>query len=203
MSWRAITAVAGASLAAVVIRTLMSRRRTSGKKLKVAVGSKTRIKLDAAERALNATAIGIEAASLVAGQPMGFDDTLRGARNRLLQVCDADECSGMDMAIGIENGLIRGGAGADSETWVDIAVVFVRDLRTGHESIATSAGVQFPSNAVGDWAESGGEGTVGHLLAEEYKCDKQDPHGHITKGQFSRGVLLEHAIRVAVSQLVV
>lgn len=90
----------------------------------------------------------------------------------------------------------------EEETWIDVAVVIVRDLATGKESYATSGGVQFPSEAVGDWAEGGSEGTVGEVLAESLKCDKQDPHVALTKGSFSRAALLEHAVRLAESTLV-
>ena len=81
--------------------------------------------------------------------------------------------------------------------------MILRDLHTGNEAIATSAGVQFPTAAVGDWAEAGADGTVGDFLAQELKCDAQDPHDKLTKGQFARAALIENAIRVAVAQLVI
>ena len=56
---------------------------------------------------------------------------------------------------------------------VDLAVVIVHAVATGHEAIATSGGVQFPTSALGEWAEGGSEGTVGEVLAGQLGCDKQ------------------------------
>ena len=77
----------------------------------------------------------------------------------------------------------------------------LQDLHTGAETLATSAGIPFPSQSIADWAEAGGEGTVGELIAEELGCDKQDPHVKISKGLFTRAALLEQAIRLAASTM--
>ena len=42
-----------------------------------------------------------------------------------------------------------------SEVWIDLAVVVVRDLRSGEQAVATSGGIQFPMEFVGVWAEGG------------------------------------------------
>lgn len=106
----------------------------------------------------------------------------------------------MDLVVSIESGLIKSLVG-EEETWIDVAVVMVRDMSTGAESVATSAGVRVPTEYVGTWAEAGGEGTVGDVIAEELGGDKHDPHGALTKGAFARSALLEHAIRVAASTM--
>ena len=111
-----------------------------------------------------------------------------------------DVVEGADLAVAIENGLLRM-LGGEEEAWVDVAVIVLRDLRTGSEAIATSAGVQIPTDAIAEWAEGGSEGTVGEVLAERLSCDKQDPHRSLTKQSFPRAALLEHAIRVAEASL--
>lgn len=130
---------------------------------------------------------------------------MRGARNRLTALLDADAAEGADLAVAIENGLVRMSTKVDEEeeAWVDLAVVILRDLHTGRESIATSAGVQIPAAAVGEWAEAGGDGTVGEVLAEQLSCDKQDPHAALTKQMYPRASLIENAIRVAAASLLV
>ena len=80
-------------------------------------------------------------------------------------------------------------------------MVIVRDLATGGEAVATSAGVQFPTAAVGEWAEAGAEGTVGEVLSENTGCDKHDPHAALTCARFPRAALLEQAVRVASATL--
>ena len=80
-------------------------------------------------------------------------------------------------------------------------MVVVRDLKTGHEAVTSSAGLRIPSSAVGAWAEAGCEGTVGEALADESGCDPTDPHAFLTGGAFPRAFLLEQAVCVAVARL--
>ena len=116
-----------------------------------------------------------------------------------------ESSSPYDYAVAIENGIVRAATNATvenpSEVWVDLAVVFVRNLQTGSQAFSTSCGVQFSSEFVGEWVEDGQEGTVGNVIAASTGCDKQDPHAFLTKGAFPRSALLEQAIRVAVATL--
>ena len=77
----------------------------------------------------------------------------------------------------------------------------MRDLGTGATSFASSAGLEFPPEFVGEWAEGGEEGTVGEVIAESTGCDKQDPHAHLSRGAFPRAALLEGAIKLALATL--
>jgi len=141
--------------------------------------------------------VGYKCDSLVSEQPIGFDETVRGAKNRLAALMgQLGESPDVDVVVAIENGIMKA-LGGDEEVWVDIAVVVLTELGTGAESLATSAGVQFPAEHVGTWAEGGAEGTVGEVIAEALGCNKQDPHAALTRAAFSRSKLLEHAIRVA------
>jgi len=197
LAWRYAAAAAAAVSAAVVAYRM---RHPAHRRRRVVVCSTSKQKKAAVEAALSATVISCKAPSLVSDQPIGLDETLRGAKNRLAAILEGSDAEGADLAVAIENGVMRL-LGGDEEVWVDIAVVLLRDLATGAQSVSTSAGVQFPTAAVGDWAEAGGEGTIGDVLAESLACDKQDPHVALTKGSFSRARLLENAIRVAQASL--
>lgn len=169
---------------------------------RVLVASTSKVKVDAVSRALACKAVGMDVPSMVADQPMGLDETVRGAKNRMGALLESAK-DGDDAAIAIESGIVRmlHQTMNSEETWVDIAVVVVHDLSTGAESVATTAGVQFPAEAVGRWAEDGSEGTVGEVIGEDTGCDQQDPHTHLTKQTFSRSDLLEQAIRIAMSTM--
>ena len=195
------------SAAAAALALVYYRRRAQSvgtpKKRTVAVASESKQKLNAAKAALNAEVVGIKAPSLIEDQPMGIDKTLRGAKNRLAALLDAIEngaCKTPDLAVAIENGLMKV-LGGEEETWIDVAFVVIRDIASGTESVSTSVGMQFPTAAVAEWAEDGEEGTVGQVLAERLKCDPQDPHAALTAQQFSREKLLEDAIKVAAATL--
>jgi non-canonical (house-cleaning) NTP pyrophosphatase len=147
---------------------------------------------------------GVRAESKVRDQPLGFEETLRGARNRLETIMECPEAEEADLAIAIENGIVcvRDGTDAQDENWVDLAIIIVRDLKSGKESLSSSVGLQLPSSTVADWAEAGAEGTLGSWLATERTgCDSQDPHAHLTGGAYPRAALLEQAIGAAYATL--
>lgn len=138
--------------------------------------------------------------SLIADQPVGFDETLRGARNRMAALLASGMAEGADFAVAIENGLLQGRDGT-TETWLDIGVVVLRNMQKRTEAVGSSCGVTFPTAAVGEWIEGGEEGTVGAVLAAERGCDPHDPHAHLTGQVFTRKTLLEQAVRVAAASL--
>lgn len=142
---------------------------------------------------------GIKVPIMVAEQPLGIDACLAGARNRLKAMLEMEVDA--DLAVSVENGIVCIREDGDEERWVDLAVVVLRDLHTENEAFATSAGVFVSTDYIGEWCENGAEGTIGELIAEKMHCDKQDPHSALTKSQFPRAKLLEHAICVAASTL--
>ena len=163
---------------------------------KVLVASTAAAKLSAVAAATGSTVVGCNAASGVRDQPIGPDETLAGAHNRLAAACSSPEARGCHLVVSIENGLVRFG----TDMWIDLAVVAVRDLKTGRQVHATSSGVQFPSQSVAEWGRQG-RGTVGDVLAFRSGCDRQDPHAMLTGGEAPRAALLEDAIRVALASL--
>ena len=120
------------------------------------------------------------------------------------------------------------GTGGPPQRWLDITVCVICNLRTGASSVASSSGLEFPTNFVGNWVEDGQvrtpltapsqlrrsspsvtqraecaaqDGTVGAVIAEQTGCDKQDPHAHLSGGAFPRSALLEQALRVAMATM--
>lgn len=200
-----ITTGFAAAAAAYFAWRYSQKSKTQKPAYRVLVASTAAQKLQAVENSIGAAGSvkGVKVDSGVAEQPVGLENTQHGAKNRLWSLLDAceSELADFDLAVSVENGLVKGMAGEEMETWFDVAVVYVKDLRTGAEATATSAGVRIAATVVGQWLEDGMEGTVGEIIAEQMGGDKQDPHASLTSGAYPRGALLEHAILVAHSQL--
>ena len=195
-SLAALAALGGGAL-------LLYRWRRARRGPSVLVASRAAVKLAAARAAFEASSVvGIAAPSGISDQPIGPEQTLAGARNRMAAARLDDAASRADFLVACENGLVRVESAPDAaERWLDICLVIVHEKSSGLEAVASSAGVEFPPSAVAEWAEAGDEGTVGALLAASSGCDAQDPHAHLTRGRFPRAALLESAIRIARASL--
>lgn len=130
----------------------------------------------------------IEAQSRVSSQPVGWDETWRGARNRALQARDASPSA---YGIGIENGIRKNAAGS----WEDFALGTLIDPH-GNMLLSESSAVLLPEGAVA-LAQARGftHTTVGSILAELHGCHPQDPHSWLTDGKTSRLNLLRDMLR--------
>ena len=123
----------------------------------IAVGSKNRVKIAAVDSVLtragwNATVTGIEVPSGVPGQPMGNEETIRGARQRAiaaLRQLDAD------LGVGIEGGCVENEHGMSTCAWV---VVVDRNDRA---SVGGSLHMPLPKR-VADLVRQGVE--LGHAI---------------------------------------
>lgn len=116
--------------------------------------------------------------STVSRQPIGIEETMRGAQARLDQV-SAIYADGI--IVSIENGLVEG---------FDLAVVKMR--RLGRVRTALSAGVQVSSKFLPT------EGmTVGESVAKWCGCDPSDPDYELTTGYRPRAKLIADAIVIA------
>ena len=158
------------------------------------------IDVNAAKAALGAVVTSSTAESQVSDQPIGLDETLRGAIHRMEQLVEASEADGPEVCIAIQSGMLRA-LGGEEETWIHIFAIVVRDNATKRQAVSTSSGVQIPTSYVADWAEAGSDGTVGAFVAEETKCDQADIQSGLTQGQFSRAGVVEQAIRIAYATL--
>ncbi len=96
----------------------------------VAVGSTNRVKIAAVRDVLaragwDAAVVGVEAESGVPDQPMGDEETIRGARNRAIA---ARRQADADLGVGIEGGCVETDDGMSTCAFV---VVVDREGRTG------------------------------------------------------------------------
>ena len=90
---------------AAAIAAAMLRIRGMRQRPRVRVASTSLAKLRAVEQALDATVEGCSVPSMVANQPVGLEETLQGARNRLRNMLGDEETSSTHtMAVAIENG---------------------------------------------------------------------------------------------------
>lgn len=155
----------------------------------IAIGSTSSIKIAAARTALARAGIVADVvphatASGVNVQPVGRDETLRGAMNR----ARAALASGT-VGIGIENGVVR-----EDGRWIDVAAVVIVDA-DGRESVAWSEAVAVPDVFVDEAAARGFDGvTVGAVIAERTGSTPDDPHGILSGGRRTRSAILADAL---------
>jgi len=174
-------------------------------RIQVAVGSTKQQKCQAVERIFSSISQGaspilvsINAHSGINEQPVGLDETLKGACNRLTAARKAHPNS--EFAVGIENGIVKTVHEAQVH-WIDFAWVAI-DHISGRRAIASSTGVEFPLDLVQEAERRGfNKVTVGSLIAEKYRCDSSDPHSFLTNQSVSRVDMLVQAGETALGQL--
>jgi non-canonical (house-cleaning) NTP pyrophosphatase len=161
------------------------------------LGSTSQIKTKAVAAAcialgLTASIKTMAVASKVSTQPVGQEETARGARNRAHGAQDHTKGS---YGIGIENGIRWNG-----NVWEDFAVVIVC-APNGTEVLCESATIILPTDAV-EVARARGFSTttVGQVLTEWHGSDPNDPHTLLTNGTHSRLSLLTDTLINALNQ---
>lgn len=165
--------------------------------MNIAVGSTNPIKAKAVEDAcrelgLKACLTVVNVGSCVSLQPVGQEETERGARYRARVA--RDRAPGT-FSIGMENGIRE----IAPDRWEDWAVIVaIHPNRT--EVLVNSLAVAVPVDVVKE-AQSRGftTTTVGAVLAEHYGCFADDPHAFLTVGARSRRSILKDAIIAALS----
>ncbi|KAJ9473317.1 Non-canonical purine NTP phosphatase [Diplonema papillatum] len=138
--------------------------------------------------------------SKVNDQPVGHEETLEGARNRMHALRQVSKDSAPHYLVAIENGIVM-----LANVWYDIAWVLIeRGARIALEdgtnafSVPTT-GVPIPTKLV-QFAERSGfdRATVGQSLRSQgIIVDASDPHFSMTKGCVSRRQILAQATSVA------
>lgn len=113
---------------------------------RVLVGSKNEPKVAAVRAAIEAFVPGVEVAGVmvasgVADQPIGFDEIVRGARNRAGAAIESGDC---DLGVGIEDGLVTlpNGEEPTSTEVVNVGCAAVSDGR--RVSVGFSSGFAYP-----------------------------------------------------------
>lgn len=162
----------------------------------VAVGTTSSIKVVAVRTSLVRAGIAANVLSHatpsgVNAQPVGRDETLRGATNRARAAAAAiPGCIG----IGIENGIVH-----EDGRWIDLAAVVIVGA-DGRTSVAWSEAVAVPDVFVDEAASRGFEGgTVGAVIAERTGSTPDDPHAMLSAGRRTRSAILADALASALT----
>lgn len=159
--------------------------------MKIAVTSKNKLKIDAIRNTFlkhvdNLEVVGFDADSKVGEQPVN-DQTLQGARNRILDI--KNKVKDFDKIISIENGIF-----SKKGKWLDVAVILIYDIKSNEEIIGYSDSIEFLEEYVKKAEKIGFDKiTVGQVMFEDKAIsDSKDPHLSITGKK--RQVFLEEAL---------
>lgn len=141
----------------------------------------------------------LAADSHINAQPVGYDETRTGARNRLAGVREAvrngrEKC---DFLVAVENGIVE-----LAGKWFDFAWVLVED-DDGVVFEAVSGAIPFPSELVAQAKEKGFESTtVGDMIAATYpEANSKDPHETLTCELLTRVDFLKQAVSNCIGQI--
>jgi inosine/xanthosine triphosphatase len=166
----------------------------------IVLGSTSEHKVNAVKNAIDRIrlygSLSVATATVDSGvpeQPLGFDEIRAGAFARASRALLA--CESADYAVGVENGLVYIGTG-----YIDIAVVCLLDRDDVNGSIyTTSAGLPCPLDYVFQSFRTNREKTAGAFCSEATGCDPSDWTGYFTGGVFTRGLLLEQPVTMALA----
>jgi inosine/xanthosine triphosphatase len=172
--------------------------------MKIVVGSHSQYKERAVKSACSRlglptnNVVCINVTSGVNAQPVGFDETYRGALNRAKYAHGFDRFA---FAVGIESGLFRSRNGGENPASVDMAVIVVIQPN-GEQIVTTSPGFVFPEHYVTATRRRGFKtAKVGSLIAATLGGDPGDPHATLSHGAIKREDLLVEGLVVAFQQL--
>jgi len=173
---------------------------------KIVIGSESKIKINAVRKAIKAVfenhkafgIKGINVPSMVCQQPIGWEETYLGARNRAQQAIKLDPKA--TLSIGIENGifLIPNQMPGAEEFWIDQAFVVMFVKKSSKYFLASSAGLRVPTLLAKKVLQIGqNKTTIGrmiHLTIPEAPPD--DPHSYLTKGKLAREDILAQTLEM-------
>lgn len=155
--------------------------------MKILVGSKNPVKLQAVEEAFslyfnNIDVVGISVNSGVADQPIN-DETFKGAENRakeLIRINSADNLK-TDFVIGIEGGIQQ-----TYNKWFAFGCMCIIDIN-GKTSFGTSAHFELPETVIKQLLK---RKELGHVMDEIMKQENTKQHGgaisYFTNGKMNR-----------------
>lgn len=144
---------------------------------------------------------GRSVSSQINAQPVGHEETVRGAINRLTDLKKMLADTHYDLLVAFENGIFSVQIGA-REAWFDLGWVAVEDAN-GRQSLAHSTGIEFNAADVRKARQYGLKfSTVGRVIGDRLGTDTSDPHLYLTDGVVGRIELLRLGLKAAVGQLI-
>lgn len=140
--------------------------------------------------------------SQVNEQPMGWEETIRGANNRTKHAIELVAGHNKPrFVVAIENGIVEILANADNK-FMDVGWVILTDMLTERQFVSSTTSVSIPSESV-EMAKHKGLGTftVGDVLHERNpSISPKDPHLSLLGGLMSRVPLMEQAVLSCIGQ---
>ncbi len=147
---------------------------------------------------------GYASSSAIGEQPVGWEETIKGAVNRLSFLKRKIKREGLDYdyLVAIENGIVPLEV-KRQKRWFDVGIILAED-RKGCLGAGFTSSVEMPRELVSKAKKLGFAGnTVAKLLAEEVGGDATDPHAILTGGRFTRIDFLSQGLESVLSQLLV
>ncbi|HVW66297.1 MAG TPA: inosine/xanthosine triphosphatase [Candidatus Peribacteraceae bacterium] len=143
---------------------------------------------------------GRKASSDINEQPVGHEETLQGALNRIKNLKTVIGDTRFDLLIAFEGGMFQVNANGE-EKWVDMGWTVAEDA-TGRQAYSMGTGVEYPTEDVHIARELGFDKyTVGSVMAKRAGIDGTDPQEYLTGNLLRRRDVLAQATTAAVGQL--
>lgn len=161
----------------------------------VIVTSKNRIKAEAVKQAFtnyypNVVVSKSKAASNVPCQPIN-QDVFEGAKNRISNLKKSRDILKYDFIVSCEGGMIK-----QFETWFNLQLVLIEEIKTGKKGIGTSAGIAIPDRYVKDMTQ------MGFAKMSDKMFDGKGGIRKLTRDVFSRQSLVFEATTMALTQII-
>ena len=141
--------------------------------------------------------------SAVGEQPVGWEEMIEGAVNRLnsLRVKARKKKTDYDYLIAIENGIVSLEV-KGQDRWFDVGIILVENRR-GRLGAGFTSSVEMPTELVRKAEKLGfARNTVAKLLVEKVGGDATDPHAILTGGKLTRMDFLSQGLESVLSQLI-
>jgi inosine/xanthosine triphosphatase len=167
----------------------------------VAIGSRNRAKVSGVKKAFRGFFRGaefkeVDLTSRVKTQPMGLNETVKGARQRAELAIKEDKA---DFGVGVEAGIIRlADENAEEGFFLNVQIAAVVDS-TGRLSFGSSSGFPIPTRFVSlIEAEQAELDKYAHELTGAKKIrEEEGVVYHLTKGRLSRVQMTEQCVSMA------
>lgn len=165
---------------------------------KVYVASESRIKLQAASNGLRTgerkvNILGKKTESKIPGQPIGFKQTLEGAKNRMNNL--KSQVEDFELLVSVEAGIIE----LDVENHFDFNLVLVENS-SGKQAFSISSGFKVDEKMYKRIVEEDLE--LGPLFIKEHGAEEKDPFSVATGGSVNREDVISQAVAVAYLRLI-